>query len=492
MKNLEHSSLLLSSLPTLKALEAQRALNKLEAFYPDTGRLRRELYPKQLAYFKAGKKHRERLFLAANRVGKTEGVGAYECTCHLTGLYPDWWEGRRFDHPVKVWACGDKFQTVRDILNIKMLGPAGQHGTGMIPGDLLVYTRPKTGVPDTTEIAYIKHVSGDNSVLVFKSYDQRREAFQGTEQDVIWLDEESPIEIYVECLTRTMTTNGLLILTFTPLLGITELIKSFLPGGRVTSGEPVVHKRKIMIPCTWDEVPHLTKEAKEELYDSYPAYQRKARTKGIPSLGSGAIYPMDEEDLIVEDFPIPEHYVRAYGMDVGWKKTAVCWGAKNLETGVVYLYAEYYRGQSEPAVHTEAIKGFGEWIPGVVDPAANARGQRDGIQILEEYLNAGLNLTLAVNAVEAGILKVYRMMTQGQLKIFKSCTNTLEEFRLYRRDTDGKVIKEDDHLMDAMRYLILSGIDRMIAEPPKSVPERELEWPYTRDYRQGEGDWMGV
>ena len=153
MKNLEPSSLLLSSLPTLKALEAQRALNKLEAFYPDTGPLRRELYPKQLAYFKAGKKHRERLFLAANRVGKTEGVGAYECTCHLTGLYPDWWEGRRFDKPVKVWAAGDKFQTVRDILNIKMLGPAGYHGTGMIPGDLLVYTRPKAGVPDTTEIA---------------------------------------------------------------------------------------------------------------------------------------------------------------------------------------------------------------------------------------------------------------------------------------------------------------------------------------------------
>ena len=463
--------------------------NKRESYYPETGPLRRELYPKQLAYFKAGKKHRERLFLAANRVGKTEGVGAYECTCHLTGQYPDWWEGRTFDKPVKVWACGDTSKTVRDILQEKMLGSAGQHGTGMIPADLIVYTRPKSGIPDAVEIAYVKHVSGENSVVVFKSYDQRRESFQGTAMDVIWLDEEPPNDIYTECLTRTMTTNGLLILTFTPLLGLTELLKGFIPGGRITSGDPVIHKRRIMIPCTWDEVAHLTQEAKEELYDSYPPYQRKARTRGIPSLGAGAIYQIDEDDIVVDDFEIPDHYVRAYGLDVGWKRTAAIWGAKDLETGITYLYNEYYRGQAEPAVHTEAIKGFGDWIPGVVDPAANARGQKDGIALLDEYLDAGLDLQMAINAVEAGILKVYRMMTQGKLKIFKSCTSTLQEFRLYRRDEkNGRVVKEDDHLMDAMRYLIMSGMDRMDHAPAE--PEEEYEWPYHRGYGPPSDDWM--
>jgi len=459
----------------------------MSEYYPDTGPLCREHYPKQLAYFKAGKKHRERLFLAANRVGKTEGVGAFEVTLHLTGKYPDWWEGRRFDHPVKAWAAGDTSKTVRDIGQEKMLGLAGNHGTGMIPGDLLVYTRPKSGIPDAVEIAYVKHVSGENSVLVFKSYDQRREAFQGTEQDVIWLDEEPPLSIYAECLTRTMTTNGLLILTFTPLQGITELVKSFLPGGRVTSGDPVTHNRKIMIPCTWDEVPHLDDDTKEELYESYPLYQRKARSKGIPSLGSGAIYPMDEEDIVIPDFLIPDHYVRAYGMDVGWNKTAAIWGAKNLETGIIYLYAEYYRGQAEPAVHTEAIKGFGPWIPGVIDPAANARGQKDGIRLLGEYQDAGLNLNIAANAREAGILSVYRKLTQGKLKVCKeSCPHWLEEFRMYRRDEEGKVIKQDDHLMDATRYLIMSGIGRMTAKVQEE--EEEYEWPYS--YTNGPVGWM--
>ena len=96
---------------------------------------------------------------------------------------------------------------------------------------------------------------------------------------------------------------------------------------------------------------------------------------------------------------------------------------------------------------------------------------------------------MAVNAVEAGILKCYRMMTQGRLKIFKSCTHTLEEFRLYRRDEkNGKVVKEDDHLMDAMRYLIMSGIDCM--DNPPAEPEEEFEWPYHRGYGPPSDDWM--
>lgn len=464
---------------------------KFDSYYPDEGPLRRELYPKQQLYFSAGSRHRERLFLAANRVGKTEGVGAYEVTCHLTGVYPEWWEGRRFDHAVRVWAAGDTSKTVRDIMQAKMLGPAGQHGTGMIPDDLLIRpTRSKSGIADAVEIAYVKHATGEASTLIFKSYDQRREAFQGTEQDIIWLDEEPPEDIYTECLTRTMTTKGLIILTFTPLQGVTKLVEGFIPGGRVKSGDPVIHKYKIMVPCTWDEVPHLEEEEKERLYAGYPPHERDARSKGRPSLGAGAIYPVEENDITCDVFEIPEHYVRAYGLDVGWNRTAAIFGAKDLETGIIYLYAEYYRGQAEPVVHTEAIKGFGEWIPGVVDPAANGRGQKDGSKLFEEYCDAGLDLSLAVNALEAGLLKCYRMMTQGQLKIFKSCTNTLEEYRLYRRDKDGKVKKERDHLMDAMRYLIMSGIEEMKPSPDMTAAPDEPEFPYSNG-PGGEG-WMGA
>lgn len=191
-------------------------------------------YAKHRAFMRAGKEHRERLFIAANRVGKTQ-VAAYELALHLTGRYDDfapWWDGRRFDRPVKAWASGDTGKTTRDILQASLLGPPGAPGTGMIPAHLIERTPSKQGLPDAVESIYVQHVSGGLSVVQLKSYDQRREAFQGTAQDFIWLDEEPPEDIYTECLLRTMTTGGLVCLTFTPLMGLTPLVLSFLPGGR--------------------------------------------------------------------------------------------------------------------------------------------------------------------------------------------------------------------------------------------------------------------
>jgi phage terminase large subunit-like protein len=227
----------LPSLAELQAEKLRRDRNKITRYYPDEGPLRRELYPKHMACFAAGATHRERLMLAANRVGKTEGVGAFETTLHLTGKYPEWWEGRRFPSPIKAWAAGDTSKTVRDILQAKLLGPVDAPGTGMIPGDLIVDTRPRAGIPDAVEIIYVRHASGGTSMLVLKSYDQRRESFQGTEQDLIWLDEEPPMAIYTECLLRTMDTGafkgGIVLLTFTPLSGLTEVVLTFLPGGKI-------------------------------------------------------------------------------------------------------------------------------------------------------------------------------------------------------------------------------------------------------------------
>jgi phage terminase large subunit-like protein len=192
-------------------------------------------YRKHMECMAAGREHRERLMIAANRVGKTQ-MAAYEWALHLTGQYDryaPWWTGRRFDQPVRLWAAGDTGKTARDILQVALLGPHGQHGTGMIPGHRIERTTAKAGLPDAIESIYVKHEAGGLSVVQLKSYDQRREAFQGTAQDGIWLDEEPPEDIYTECLLRTMTTDGLILLTFTPLMGLTPLVLSFLPGGRV-------------------------------------------------------------------------------------------------------------------------------------------------------------------------------------------------------------------------------------------------------------------
>lgn len=209
--------------------ETYQAGRKLWTYYPDEGPLRRELYAKHLAFFAAGAVHKERAAMAANRVGKTEGIGAYEITLHLTGLYPDWWVGRRWDRPINCLAGGDTGTTTRDILVSKTLGPKEARGTGMIPRETLGKIAPAPGIPDHVDYAKVKHVTGGWSTLQFRSYDQGREAWQGTERDIVWTDEEPPEGIYTEALLRTMTTQGMLICTFTPLRGLTDVALSYMP-----------------------------------------------------------------------------------------------------------------------------------------------------------------------------------------------------------------------------------------------------------------------
>jgi len=444
-----------------RELESRLGGRKLWTYYPDLGPLARSGYVKHLAYFEAGARFRQRLMLAANRVGKTEGVGGYETTLHLTGLYPDWWQGRRFAAPIKAWAAGDTSQTVRDILQFKLLGAPGQEGTGLIPKDRLGIIKPKAhGVADAVESVMVKHASGGMSRLVFKSYDQRRQSFQGTEQDHIWLDEEPPLDIYAECLMRTMTTNGLLMLTFTPLMGLSEVVLTFLKDGRIPGeGAPATEQDgKFVVMATWDDAPHLSEAQKVAMLAEMPPHQRDARTKGVPQLGAGAIYPVPEESFLVDDFAIPDHWARAYGLDVGWNCTAGVWGARDRDSGVTYLYSEHKQGQAEPALHAEGIKARGAWIPGVIDPAANGRSQGDGTRIMDTYKACGLQLTPAQNAVESGIYNVWTLLSTGRLKVFRSLHNWLQEFRIYRRDERGRVVKEHDHLMDSTRYLIVSGL----------------------------------
>jgi phage terminase large subunit-like protein len=210
----------------------------LFTYYPDEGDLRRELYPKHLEFFKAGHDFRERCFMAANRIGKTEGAGGYETALHLTGEYPWWWEGREFLKPVKWWAAGKTNETTRDIIQTKLFGEvrgSGANkrvtGTGLIPGDMIGGISWKQGVADLIDKVQIRHSSGGFSLLGLKSYQQGRGAFEGTEQDGIWLDEEPPIDIYGECLIRTATTEGIILMTFTPLEGMSETVLQFIPEG---------------------------------------------------------------------------------------------------------------------------------------------------------------------------------------------------------------------------------------------------------------------
>ena len=510
---------------------ARRLGYKFNRWFPDHGPLRRELYYRAQEFFRAGLAYPERLMLGGNRTGKTQSA-AFELTCHTTGLYPDWWEGRTFDGPVECWCAGDTATTTRDIAQLELFGSyRDSPKTGFLPAHLIKHWNMKNAVPNAIETMWVKHCSGADSIIGFKSYDQKREAFQGTAKHIIWLDEECPEPIYTECLLRTLTVGGILMVTFTPVEGLTAFLQDWLEtsvmfadtkseivvpaedqvlsntdestdltaADRGLTGEellahPVDKRTRHITMVGWNEVPHLDEQAQQMMLQSIPAYQRAARTQGIPHLGSGVIYPVPEDEFKVKPFEIPDHWPKGYGMDVGWNWTTAVWGAYDRTTATWYLFREHFRSHAEPPVHAEGINAPGRWIPGRIDPAANGRSQKDGEQLFEVYRRLGLNIDIAANAIEAGIFDVWTALTSGRLKVFSNMRHWFIEYRMYRRDVKGKVVKKNDHLMDATRYLIHSGHNWMLPGVLGSdiyIPKEPSEdWADRFGSQTGRGTWM--
>jgi hypothetical protein len=226
---------------------------------------------------------------------------------------------------------------------------------------------------------------------------------------------------------------------------------------------------RVLITAGWDDVPHLDAKARKELLDETPEWLRDARSKGIPTIGVGAIYPIKRSKIEVEPFAIPDHWPRCYALDVGWNNTAALWCAFDRESQTKYLYACYKQGQQQPSVHADAIKTRGKWIPGMIDPAARGRAQRDGEKLIDEYRDLDLDLAIAINTVEAGLVACWRDMNIGRTKVFSTLEAFWQEFGLYHRDENGKIVKKNDHLMDCMRYIHNTGPSVWKIKPAKML-----------------------
>lgn len=451
-------------LTVLKAEQDRRkAENRLRDYRPFT---------KQREFHQAGARYRERLLRAGNQVGKSYTGGA-EVAIHATGLYPDWWQGRRFSDRTRIWVGGPSGELTRDGPQRLLMGAPGEWGTGWIPKDRIIDVSRAMGVRDLIDAVTIKHVDGGQSRIKFKSFDQGRLRWQAETLDAIWYDEEPSVDLYIEGLSRTNATGGIVWITFTPLLGMSNVVRRFL-------SEPSPDRSDTNM--TIEDAEHISPEERARIIASYPAHEREARTMGVPILGSGRIFPVSEELIACDPFPIPDFWPQLGALDFGWDHpTAAVKLAWDRDTDTTYVTHCYRVREATPIIHAAALRAWGADLPWAWPHDGLQHDKGSGDQLAEQYRRQGLKM-LPEHAqfagergmgVEAGLMDMLERMETSRLKVFRRNADWFDEFRLYHRKV-GRVVKECDDLMSATRYGIMSlpmgKPAKKVVKPPVLVP----------------------
>ena len=447
----------------LQTIERRRQIFRIEYYKPYEYQKRFH----NVRGFKSDQPADQKVLMAGNQVGKTL-CAASEVAYHATGNYPDWWDGRRFSKAVTILVGGKTNETVRDICQKELFGEPGdpaKKGTGTVPLVALGKSTSKPGVPNALDTQLVKHKNGGWSKIMFRAYEQGREKHMGIRIDVGWPDEEPPQEIWSQYIRATIATNGLLLMTFTPEDGITQVVNGFMHD--IQPGQALVN-------ASWNDAPHLTNpdgtltERAQQRMASFPAYEREMRTKGVPFMGSGLIFPFTEEQIVVEPFEIPRHWPRIIGIDFGFDHA---FGAAQLawdrDSDTVYLITDYKETRAIPIIHCAALKPWGAWPVAWPHDGLNTE-KTTGDELRKPYVDGGLLMLQSKatnppdaaqgqnegeggNSVEASILSLYERMEKGQFKVFKTCRHWLSEQRMYHRK-DGKIVKMNDDVISASRY----------------------------------------
>jgi len=412
-------------------------------------------YARQAAFHLAGATFRERLFMAGNQLGKTL-AGAAEAAMHLTGDYPEWWAGRRFDRPITMIGGSESHELTRDGVQRLLVGPPMSEedwGTGYIPKAAIVSHTRRSSASGALDSVTVRHASGATSTLLLKAYEQGRAKWQANTVDYVWFDEEPPEDVYFEGITRTNATGGSVAVTFTPLKGMSSVVSRYLL-------EP--SDDRTVVTMTIDDAEHYTAGERAKIIASYPAHEKEARTKGVPTLGSGRIFPVTEEQVRIDPFEIPKHWVQIGGLDFGWDHpfaaTACAW---DRDADVFYVTKVYREREATPIIHAAALKPWGAWLPWSWPHDGLQHDKGSGEQLAAQYRGQGLAMLQeratfddGTNGVEAGISDMLQRMQTGRFKVFSTCCEWFEEFRLYHRK-DGRIVKERDDVLSACRYALM-------------------------------------
>lgn len=424
-----------------------------------------------MSVIKGTAKYNQVAMIGGNRTGKTQLL-AYMFAAHLTGEYPDWWEGKRFDEPINAAIYAVNNRQLREGVGKALIGGSDESvlGTGMLPFDKIIDCIRIQGSGGFVDYITVRHKSGGISKCMFYSADAGRKSLQGATFHLVGFDEEPPIDIYNEGIVRTATIGvkedgsdaGLILLAFTPLNGLSEVALRFLPDGYI----PTKFGNTYVVNITWDDVPHITDHAKKLMIGEMSPWEIRARVYGLPVAGSGVVYPIADKEISCPRFNIPEDWPKVYGFDYSIRCSAALFCAIDPDRDIMYAYEIYKGKETDFLTSSHNIKRVAkDWVPGISESKnSNWETKQKWIDVFkQEY---GLNLYPAPQKAgqkDLEISKCHSYMASGKFKVFEDLTDFFAEKNLYHYEPDpgpdGKPVihKYNDDLMDAFRYVVNYG-----------------------------------
>ena len=441
-----------------------------------------DFHIKALASFQDVECTEQTALMCANRIGKTYGGGRI-VTSLATGLEVpkkffkteqqyenyintlNWFRNQK--KQLEFWVCGEKFKSIRFSTQKELIGPLSDPGSGAIPKEYILHVqkRPSSACAESVDYVLVKRVNqhGEEvgtTMLTFKAYEEGNDGYMGGTIDFIWLDEEPPCYIYTQCVTRTATTLGKVLLTFTPEGGVTETVQKFLPEN--------IKPGMTLIQATWWDAPHLTEKVIEQMLEQFAPHEKAMRSRGVPFFGSGLVYPVDLNDVVISSHELPsnwQQYKRIGGIDFAHGQGFTAWCCLIVDDDDnVWMVDEYKMNNRQIVEHaTEISVRLDTEVAWPHDGGKDCGGA--GRSFAETYIDHGVTLldTSFTNPttdgkrciqVEPGVAALYEHMRSGKFKILDSCTEIVSELQKYHREKDtGQIAKrQDDHLCDALRY----------------------------------------
>ena len=429
--------------------------------------------------------------ICGNQMGKTEAACAL-ITMHLTGVYPDWYKGRRFKKAPLVIAAGQDSNFNKNNLQDRIFGTNNirgkaqnkELGTGMIPRSSINIHSIVSQRGDGIDSVKIKHSSGDESNLIFKGYEGGAKAIQGIPADVVYIDEQPPQDFWEEALTRTTATDGSVICAFTPLHGLTDLVGTLSELPPVESGGEDKYGPKLradkdwaMVRASLDDVTHISEDKKQSLYSKWAHHQRDARYFGIPVAGHGRIFPYQEGEITYDprEAHVQDSWDQLIGLDIGHghggDPTAAVLVAWDQENDVIYVREENMDDTPTSREISKVVFSVNPHVPVAWPNDASRRAANAPETIIEQLREYGMNalgkafmnpkdaMGKKNNHIRPGIVEINERFHDGRLRIHGGCRDLLKQIENYQHKENGDIpVDGKIDLIDAFRYAVMSII----------------------------------